>query len=306
MGASAIVSRTWRASADLVVSRELTLARILGTEYATVMSLTTLVTVALGVLSFGVFPAASAPPDVVLLEELTWTELRDLVRSGTTTIILPVGGTEQNGPHMALGKHNTRVRILSERIARTLGRALVGPVIAHVPEGNLSPPTGHMRFPGTITVPDEVFQRVLEASARSARAHGFRNIVILGDHGSTQSGARAVATRLNREWAKSPVRVHAIEEYYRAASVGFRQALKARGYRDDELGTHAALTDTALMLAVEPKMVRTPLMRRGTGADGGDGVDGDPTRATAELGHVGVELIVRDTVEAIRTSIGSR
>ena len=90
-------------------------------------------------------------PDTVFLEELTWTELRDLIRSGKTTIILPTGGTEQNGPHMALGKHNVRVKALAEKIARGLGNALVAPVLAYVPEGRIAPPTGHMRFPGTIT-----------------------------------------------------------------------------------------------------------------------------------------------------------
>src|SRR6184192_2271933 len=106
--------------------------------------------------------ARAQPPDTVFLEELTWTELRTLVQSGKTTIILPIGGTEQNGPHMALGKHNIRVKALSERIARALGNALVAPVIAYVPEGNVDPPTGHMRFPGTITVSDEVFVKVIE------------------------------------------------------------------------------------------------------------------------------------------------
>ena len=51
-------------------------------------------------------PALAAAPETVFLEELTWPELRALVDAGTTTIILPIGGTEQNGPHMALGKHN--------------------------------------------------------------------------------------------------------------------------------------------------------------------------------------------------------
>src|SRR6266540_6233491 len=177
-------------------------------------------------------------PDTVFLEELTWTELRDLIRSGRTTIILPTGGTEQNGPHMALGKHNTRVKALSEKIARGLGNALVAPVLAYVPEGRLSPPAGHMRFPGTITTPDETFQQVLESAARSFKLHGFRDLVLLGDHGSTQAGQKAVAARLNREWAATPVRVHAVEEYYRASQIKFRELLKARGYRDDELGTH--------------------------------------------------------------------
>src|SRR5215468_6512376 len=202
-------------------------------------------------------------PDTVFLEELSWTELRDLVRSGKTTILVPVGGTEQNGPHMALGKHNVRVRVLAERIARALGHTLVAPVIAYVPEGRIGPPAGHMRFPGTISVPEDTFERVLEAAARSFRQHGFRDVVFLGDHGSTQAGQRAVAVRLNREWAGAPTRAHAIEEYYRAATVDFPQLLKSRGYREDEVGTHAGLADTSLMLAVDPRLVRSLAARPG-------------------------------------------
>ena len=151
-------------------------------------------------------PVAHAS-DTVFLEELTWTELRDLVRSGKTTIIVPIGGTEQNGPHMALGKHNQRVRYLSEKIARTLGNALVAPVIAYVPEGALDPPTAHMRFPGTITTPEEVFEKTLEYAARSFKLAGFHDIVFLGDHGSYQRDEKAVADRLDKEWATQPVRV---------------------------------------------------------------------------------------------------
>ena len=243
-------------------------------------------------------------PDTVSLEELTWTELRDLIRSGKTTIIVPAGGTEQNGPHMALGKHNVRVKMLSERIARALGNALVAPVLAYVPEGGLRPPTGHMRFPGTITTDDDVFQKVVESAARGFKLHGFRDIVVLGDHGSTQPAQKAVAARLNREWAATPVRVHAVEEYYRASDAEFRQLLKARGYREDELGRHAGLTDTSLMLAVDPRMVRMGRLQPRPAA--GDGVDGDPSRASAELGRLGVELIVTRTVDAIKKSIASR
>jgi creatinine amidohydrolase len=247
--------------------------------------------------------ALAQAPDTVLLEELTWTEVRDAVRAGKTTIIVPAGGTEQNGPHMALGKHNARVKVLSERIARALGDALVAPVIAYVPEGALAPPTGHMRFAGTITAPEDAFEKVLESAARSFKLHGFRHIVLLGDHGSTQAGQKAVAARLNREWASTPARVLAIEEYYRASEVEVAQLLKARGYRDAELGRHAGLTDTALTLATAPGLVRADRLRPGRD---GDGVDGDPSRATAELGRAGVELIVTRTVEAIRKSIPTR
>jgi len=248
--------------------------------------------------------ALGPAPDTVFLDELTWTELRDVIQSGTVTIILPTGGTEQNGPHMALGKHNVRVKTLSERIARALGNALVAPVLAYVPEGGLRPPTGHMRFPGTITTPDEAFGQVLESAARSFRLHGFREIVLLGDHGSTQPAQKRVAAKLNREWAATAVRVHAVEEYYRASDAEFRQLLKSRGYREDELGRHAGLTDTSLMLAVDPRMVRQGRGQPRVGA--GDGVDGDPARASAELGRLGVELIVTRTVDAIKKSIAPR
>jgi len=250
--------------------------------------------------------ALGLPPDTVFLEELTWTELRSLVPSARPIIIIPIGGTEQNGPHMALGKHNVRVRVLSARIARTLGNALVAPVIAYVPEGSLNPPTGHMRFAGTISVPEQAFQQSLESAVRSLRLHGFRDIVMLGDHGSTQAAEKAVATRLNREWAATPVRAHAIEEFYHAATAGFRRLLKDKGYRDDELGTHAALADTSLMLATDPGLVRMASLRseRAPGAE--TGVDGDPRRASAELGRLGVDLIVKTTVEAIRHVIGRR
>src|SRR5262249_51379206 len=117
------------------------------------MTVRTLALLAL-VLVAGAPPAQAQPPETVFLEELTWTELRDLIDSGKTTIIVPIGGTEQNGPDMALGKHNVRVKALSEKIALALGNALVAPVIAYVPEGGVSPPTAHMRFPGTITIPD--------------------------------------------------------------------------------------------------------------------------------------------------------
>jgi len=257
-------------------------------------------------LSAGASRAVAQVPDTVVLEELTWTELRDLIRSGTTTIIVPIGGTEQNGPHMALGKHNVRVKALSERIARAMGHALVAPVLAYVPEGRLSPPAGHMRFPGTITVSDETFQQVLESAARSFKLHGFRDLVLLGDHGSTQAGQKAVAARLNREWAATPVRVHAVEEYYRASQIKFRELLKARGYRDDELGTHAGLTDTSLTLAIDPRMVRADRLRRKPGLSDGDGVDGDPGRSSVELGRLGVDAVVARTVDAVKQSMMRR
>jgi creatinine amidohydrolase/Fe(II)-dependent formamide hydrolase-like protein len=240
--------------------------------------------------------------DTVFLEELAWTELRDLIRSGKTTIIVPIGGTEQNGPHMALGKHNLRVRYLSEKIARALGNAVVAPVIAYVPEGNLDPPTAHMRFPGTITIPEETFDKTLEYAARSFKLAGFRDIVFLGDHGGYQKDEKRVADRLDKEWSAQPVRVLAIEEYYRASESEFGQLLRSKGYPEQEVGLHAGLADTSLMLAVDPRYVRTDCLP--SGEPGGSGVNGDPRHSSAELGQLGVDLIVARTVDAIRKAVG--
>jgi creatinine amidohydrolase/Fe(II)-dependent formamide hydrolase-like protein len=255
-------------------------------------------------LLFAVMPACAQGKSLAL-EELTWTELRDEISGGKTTILVPIGGTEQNGPHMALGKHNVRAKVLAQRIAAKLGNALVAPVIAYVPEGTVNPPTQHMRYPGTITIPEDAFEKTLESAARSFRQHGFVDIVLLGDHGGYQKSLKRVADRLNREWKAAPARVHAIEEYYRAAERGFGKILADRGFTAAEIGAHAGLPDTALTLDVDPRLVRTDrLASAGKGAD--SGVNGDPSRATAELGRVGAVLIVDETAAAITRATARR
>src|SRR4029079_10503957 len=67
--------------------------------------------------------------DSVFIEELTWMEVRDALKAGKTTILVPTGGIEQNGPYQALGKHNYILRATTEAIARKLGNALVAPII---------------------------------------------------------------------------------------------------------------------------------------------------------------------------------
>jgi creatinine amidohydrolase/Fe(II)-dependent formamide hydrolase-like protein len=246
-------------------------------------------------------PAAPAAAGSVFLEDLTWTELRAAVQSGHTVALIPIGGTEQSGPAIALGKHNVRVRVLAERIARELGNAIVAPVVAYVPEGSIEPPGSHMRFAGTISVPVPVFEGTLEAAARSLKAHGFRDIVLLGDHGGYQTQLVQVATRLDRSWAGQSARVWAPGAYYEAASRGFARQLRERGYADDEIGTHAALADTSLQLAVAPATVRAPLLAAAPRWDAAQGVyGGDPRRASAALGELGAAAIVHDTVAAVR------
>ena len=246
-------------------------------------------------------PAASAG---LMLDALTWTEARDRIAAGHTTILLPVGGTEQSGPHMVLGKHNVRVQALAGQIAQALGQALVAPVLAYVPEGNIAPPAAHMRFTGTISIPEAAFEAVLEGAARSFRQHGFKAVVLLGDHGGYQKSLERVAAKLNREWGKAGCQVIALTEYYRASQAGHAELLAARGFSQTEIGSHAGLADTALALAIAPALVRPDMLAQG--AKGGEklGVYGDPRRASAELGQIGVDRIVETSVVALRKQLG--
>lgn len=245
-------------------------------------------------------PVLAQTSGTVQFDRLTWTEIRDAVQAGKTTIIIPVGGTEQSGPYMAVGKHNVRVAALSDRIARQLGNALVAPVVAYVPEGNTNPPSSHMRFPGTISIPTAVFEQLIQSAAESLRVHGFRTVVLLGDHGGYQPALKRVADTLNRSWAGTGVRALYVGEYYQSVETSFNDALRARGYGAD-IGTHADLNDTSLMLAIDPSMVRLHALQTAPKPDGAQGVyGGDPRKASAELGRIGTDGQVAAAVEAIR------
>lgn len=239
------------------------------------------------------------------LEDLTWTELRDRVAAGSTTAIVPIGGTEQSGPHMALGKHNTRARVLAGRIAQALGNALVAPTIAYVPEGSIDPPSGHMKFAGTISIPEAAFEGMLEGAARSLRQAGFTEVVLIGDHGDYQKNMQRVAAKLNHEWSGRGGKVLALVDYYRVTQTDFVAALKAKGFEPGEIGLHAGLADTALMLAVDPAMVRTGVLADAARAGPHEGVHGDPRRATAALGQIGIERQIERSVQEIRQATGS-
>lgn len=257
-------------------------------------------------LLLGLGSASAAPPRSVHLEELTTAEVAAALREGgTTTIIIPVGGTEQSGPHLVLGKHNLRVRILAGRVAAQLGDALVAPVMAYVPEGRIDPSTEHMRFAGTISIPEPVFQAVLEAATRSFWQHGFRHVVLLGDHGGYQGSLRALAGRLRPPAGSASARVHFVGAYYQAAQAPFSELLRARGLNQAQIGSHAGAADTALQLGVAPESVRTELLAHAARTGRAGGTAGDPRPATAELGRAGADLIVAATVSAIRAAVSS-
>jgi creatinine amidohydrolase/Fe(II)-dependent formamide hydrolase-like protein len=246
---------------------------------------------------------AAQVPDAVFLEELTWTEVRDLLASGKTTVIVASAGNEQNGPHMVLGKHEYIMRDTADRIARKLGNALVAPVVTYVPEGAVDPPSGHMRYPGTITLPNVYFMKIYEYAARSLRVHGFTDIVFLGDSGGNQEGMKEVALALNEEWKGGKTRVHFVPEYY--SDNGFTEWLKTQGETDESIGTHAGISDTSQLLAVAPERIRKDKLAPGGGFEG-SGVRGNPAKASAEYGKKGIELKVETAVSRIQELIAER
>lgn len=243
---------------------------------------------------------APLPAASVYLQELSSADVRTALRQGQRTVIIPVGGVEQNGPHMALGKHSYRVHALAGRIAAELGDALVAPVVSYVPEGRITPPSEHMRYAGTISVPEAAFKAVIDAAARSLAQHGFTDIVILGDSGNYQPALEAVAAGLNRDWKRQHLeaRAHYIAAYYLAAQAPFHARLRQRGLSDAQIGTHAGAADTSLMLALDPSRVWPD-----KASAQAEGVAGDPGRASAELGRLGTELIVQRSVAAIKDAI---
>ena len=257
-----------------------------------------LLMVLVGTLVAGTIALAQAPTEAasIFLEDLTWVEVRDAIAAGRTSVIVPTGGTEQNGPHMVLGKHNYLVAHKAGRIARQLENALVAPVIAYVPEGDITPPTSHMRFAGTISIPPDVFARVLEFTARSLRQHGFLDIIFIGDSGGNQDGQQQVAEALNREWAATATRVHHVSAYYPGRGDDW---VMSQGLSAADVGSHAGTHDTSSLMFLNPSMLRFDQMRPGRAGDG-QGHIGDPSKATPFFGRRILDMQVEDAVTQIR------
>ena len=251
----------------------------------------------------------------VYLEELTTAEVAVMVKTSPSVVIIPVGGTEQNGPHMAIGKHNTRVKVLAGRIAQQLASqsaaqkisAIVAPVVSYVPEGNINPPTEHMKWAGTISISEDAFKSMLLSAARSFKQHGFTDIVILGDSGNYQTQLAQVAATFNKEASKdaknAPARMHFIGEYYKATQASYITALKAKRLSDAEIGTHAGSADTSLLLAIEPAMVKPEKFDQAAKDGRAGGTLGDPRAATAALGQLATDSMVKMSVLAIQKAI---
>ena len=240
-----------------------------------------------------------APLNSVWIEELTWIEVRDAMAAGKTTAIIPTGGIEQNGPYVALGKHNYVLEGACDAIARELGNALCTPIIKLVPEGGFEPRTGHMRYPGTLTVRDETFRMMLEDVGHSLHVHGFEHIIYIGDSGGNQTGMAAAAAALNERWGET--KAHHIAGYYDNAGVVARM---------NELGVEEGPSDgyhdtywlTSMQMTVDPSTVRYD-ERVAAGKATINGVSIAPMEETIALGEQLMEWRNNKTVELIREAI---
>lgn len=230
-------------------------------------------------------PAFSQSVDrSVYIEDLTWEQVQARQKSGVTTIIIPTGGTEQNGLHLAIGKHNRIVAYTAGEIARKLNNALVAPVLAYVPEGRIAPPEGHMKFTGTISVSDATLARVLEDAARSFKEHGFTLICFIGDHGGSQAMQQAVAEKLSAEWRTDGVRVINVSDYY--AKNGQEAWVKEAGIGVANPAAHAGFFDTAELMAIDQRLVHREKIRPYKDGDYySTGMAGDATKATPGIGE---------------------
>ena len=247
-------------------------------------------------------PLTAPLPNTIQLADMTWVEVRSAIEQGYTTVIVPSGGIEQNGPHMIVGKHDYIVRHAAERIAGELGKTLVAPLISYVPEGAYDPPTGHMRFPGTIGVPEATYAAMIDGIARSLKAGGFRTICFIADHGGSQAPQAETVARLNAEWAGTGVRLIHGDAYY-ADAAQIEQLLR-QGETRAAIGEHASIIDTSELMSVYPGGV--DLGRFGALTLQQTGIVGDPAHASAERGKELLEIRIRAAVQQIRSQMATQ
>ena len=239
----------------------------------------------------------------VWLEEMTWMDVRDALKAGKTSIIIATGGMEPNGPWLVTGKHNYVLHANCEAIARKLGNALCAPIVKHVPEGDVEKKTGHMASPGTISMREDTFRAILRDTAESLQAHGFKNIIFIGDSGGNQAGQKAIAEELTAKWAGKAMAIH-VAEYYDYASVA--TYMEGRGIKD---GTSDNMHDdpiiTLNMFIDDPNSVRFN-ERVKAGKATINGVDVSNKAKNTELAKQIVEFRATKTVEAINKLIAAK
>jgi creatinine amidohydrolase len=185
--------------------------------------------------------------DTVLIEEMTWPEVRAAIAAGKRRVIVMLAAMEQHGPHLPIGTDTYLGYATGMRLARRLGDALVAPVVT------LGYSAGHLPMAGTVSVEEATLETVIEDVCRSLARHGFREIVLLCSHGGNYRALRDVLPRLRDEHAE--LRISAVTDFDEWLEQT-RAFAKREGLEMARLGVHAAQGETSLMLAHRPDLVQ--------------------------------------------------
>jgi creatinine amidohydrolase len=157
--------------------------------------------------------------------------------------------------------------------------------------------TGHMRLPGTISLPSEVFLGVIRGVALSAISAGFKNVYVMGDHGGGQAELRLAAETLDADWRAKGVHV-----YYISNTAAAQKVSAYLAERKIVPGGHAGVAESAqVMFLDQQKLLRKDKFGvAAAGPETATGTNGDPALATAEMGRAFLDIKVMDAVDQIR------
>lgn len=254
--------------------------------------------------------SAKTKEPLVEFEMMTWPEVKAALDAGKTTALFYTGGTEQRGPQNVNGGHNLMGRLTVKEIALRLGNAIAMPVLPYTPNN------ASATLPGTIGLTPEILSAVLERIAEQAIATGFKNVVLMGDHGGGQPNAyKTVAEKLDAKYAEKGIHVFYCDDVYAKAGDEFDKYLADKGY---PVSSHAGIPDTSEMLYLGggewvrldliPTAVGDPVRAPGAARDPNatrvnNGITGDARRSTKELGKMVFENKVSHAVRQIKTFI---
>ncbi len=185
--------------------------------------------------------------DRVDLELMTWPEVKEAIAHGKTTALVYNGGTETRGPQAVNGGHTFVAHAKAVAIARALGNAIAAPVLP------FSPNKASAELPGTIGLTPETYQLINKEIAEQLIGNGFRNVVLMGDHGGGQKQLGDVAKELDAKYAPQGIRVVYCEDVYKKSNDDFDAYIASKGLSP---GGHASINDTSEMMYLNPR--RTP------------------------------------------------
>lgn len=256
-------------------------------------------------------PAGSAQPGqpLVEFEMMTWPEVKAAIASGKTTALIYTGGTEQRGPQNVNGGHTLMARATVRAIALRLGNAIAMPVLPYTPNN------ASATLPGTIGLTPEILGVVLERLAEQSIATGFKNVVLMQDHGGGTNVYGEVAKKLDAKYAPKGIHVYFCDEVYAKAQGDFDKWLEANGY---PVSSHAGIPDTSEMWylggetwtrsALIPTALGDTAKQPASVPKVNNGISGDARRSTKELGQKAFQMKVDYAVRQIQTFIppGSR